>query len=264
VRVKRDGQRLPFEAESNFIQLIGVQGIGEVREGADLPKLIWEAQSRAGIPSEDGDIYVIAQKVVSKQEGRMVDLNRVIPSQFSMQLGKEIRKDPREVEVILWESRRIVKARLGVLITETKTGIVCANSGVDRSNVPGEDKVLLLPERPDKSARSIRAGLEKLSGRRVAVVISDTFGRPWREGQVDFAIGVSGIKCIRDYRGTPDMNGRNLRVTAIAQVDELAAAAELVMGKRKGVPVVIIKGYRFELGEGSRSLLRHISRDLFR
>ncbi|MDG6933560.1 MAG: coenzyme F420-0:L-glutamate ligase [Nitrososphaerota archaeon] len=246
------------------IQLVGIRGIGEVKRGEDLAGLIWQAQSKSRIRAEDGDIYVIAQKVVSKAEGRMVNLEKVVPSRFSMQLGREIGKDPREVEVILGESRRVVKARLGILITETRSGIVCANAGVDRSNVPGENNVLLLPLRPDMSAWRLRRRLQSLTGKKIAVVISDTFGRPWREGQVDFAIGASGIKCIRDYRGTPDMNGRNLRVTAIAQADELAAAAELVMGKTKGVPVVIVRGYRYEEGSGSKELLRHVSRDLFR
>jgi coenzyme F420-0:L-glutamate ligase/coenzyme F420-1:gamma-L-glutamate ligase len=166
--------------------------------------------------------------------------------------------------VALRESRSIVRARLGILITENKQGIICANSGVDRSNVREEGSFLLLPEYPDRSAAKIRKTLEALTRKRAAVVISDTYGRPWREGQVDFAIGVSGISCFRDYRGKPDMYGRALKVTNIAQVDELASAAELIMGKSRGTPVVLFKGYVFEAGEGSRPLLRKIARDLFR
>jgi coenzyme F420-0:L-glutamate ligase/coenzyme F420-1:gamma-L-glutamate ligase len=243
---------------------LALSEIGDVKAGDDLPKAIYEAQSREGIPFEDGDVYVVAQKVVSKAEGRVVHLRDVSPSDFAKNLSSFLRKDPKEVEVVLRETRSIVRARLGILITENKQGIICANSGVDRSNVPGDDSLLLLPVSPDSSAAAIRKGLESLSGKKAAVVISDTFGRPWREGQVDFAIGVSGIECFRDYRGKPDMYGRPLKVTNIAQVDELAAAAELVMGKSRRIPVVLVKGYMHGEGEGSKPLLRKITRDLFR
>lgn len=246
------------------LRLIGIEGIGEPSEGEDLAQLIFSAQERAGIPFEDGDVYVVAQKVVSKAEGRFVELRKVKPSEFALSLARHLKKDPKEVEVALRQSRSIVRARLGILITETKQGIICANSGVDRSNVKGRGRMLLLPARPDRSAARIRARLEKLTGRRLAVIVSDTFGRPWREGQVDFAIGVSGIACFRDYRGKVDMYGRPLKVTNIAQVDELAAAAELVMGKSRRIPVVVVKGLVYERGEGSKGLLRRITRDLFR
>lgn len=246
------------------LKLLGLRGIGEVSPGCDIGRLIYDSQRKSRIPFADGDIYVVAQKVVSKAEGRYVRLNDVKPSPFAESLGGFLKKNPKEVEVVLRESLSIVRARLGILITENKQGIICANAGVDRSNVNKEGSLLLLPESPDRSAARIRKSMESLSGKKVAVVVSDTYGRPWREGQVDFAIGVAGISCFRDYRGRPDMCGRTLKVTNIAQVDELAAAAELVMGKNRSIPVVVVKGYLFERGEGSKPLQRKIARDLFR
>jgi coenzyme F420-0:L-glutamate ligase/coenzyme F420-1:gamma-L-glutamate ligase len=246
------------------IALYGLRGMGEIRRGDDLGKKIYGSQRKEGIPFDDGDIYVVAQKVVSKAEGKYVELEEVDPSPFAGSLAAFLKKEPKEVEVVLRESRSIVRARLGVLITENRQGIICANSGVDKSNVGREGRILLLPEKPDRSAAKIRKSLESLSGKKVAVVISDTYGRPWREGQVDFAIGVSGISCFRDYRGKPDMYGRLLKVTNIAQVDELASSAELLMGKSRGVPAVLVKGYLHEGGEGSRALIRKVTRDLFR
>ena len=252
------------DSGSPQLKLLGLRGIGEVSPGDDVGRLIYDSQRKSRIPFADGDVYVVAQKVVSKSEGRFVRLEDVKPSPFAESLGGFLKKDPKEVEVVLRESRSIVRARLGILITENKQGIICANSGVDMSNVGEEGGLLLLPESPDRSAAKIRKSIEALSGRRAAVIISDTYGRPWREGQVDFAIGVAGIACLRDYRGKPDMYGRTLKVTNIAQVDELAAAAELVMGKSRGIPVVVVKGFVFEEGEGSKPLLRKIARDLFR
>ncbi len=256
---------MPKEGDtgSSELRFIGIK-LGEVSPGDDLGRMIFDAQRSSRIPFSDDDVYVVAQKVVSKAEGRFVSLNSVKPSEFAVNLGSFLKKDPKEVEVVLRESKSIVRARLGILITENRQGIICANSGVDRSNVSGGEEVLLLPKDPDRSAARIRRALADLSGRRASVVISDTYGRPWREGQVDSAIGVSGISCFRDYRGKPDMYGRPLKVTNIAQVDELASAAELVMGKSRGIPVVLVKGYIYEEGEGSRQLLRKITRDLFR
>jgi coenzyme F420-0:L-glutamate ligase/coenzyme F420-1:gamma-L-glutamate ligase len=256
--------RTGVDPNSRSISIHGITGLGEIREGDDLASLIFEAQEKMGLSFDDGDIYVVSQKVVSKAEGRLRKLSEVVPSAFALRLSATVKKDPRELEVILQESRSIVKARLGIIITETRHGIVCANSGVDRSNVKGTDWSLLLPVDPDASARRLRRRLERLAGRRFAVVISDTFGRPWREGQVDFAIGVSGIACFRDYRGTGDMYGRELRVTSIAQVDEISSAAELIMGKARRIPAVVLKGYDYSPGERSRRLLRRINRDLFR
>jgi coenzyme F420-0:L-glutamate ligase/coenzyme F420-1:gamma-L-glutamate ligase len=256
------------DPRTDSMQIIAIKGIPDVKKGDDIAELIVKAQERMDLKTQDSDIYVIAQKIVSKAEGRVVKLSDVKPSRFAKQLAENIGKEAREVQIILDESRSIVKARLGILITETKHGIVCANSGVDMSNVnkseAPHETALLLPSNPDASAKKIRQKIRKLTGKDVAVIISDTFGRAWREGHVDFAIGVSGIECIRDYRGRKDMYGRELRVTQIAQADELAAAAELVMGKARGIPVALIRGYTYREGEGSKELLRPIERDLFR
>ncbi|MEM0286931.1 MAG: coenzyme F420-0:L-glutamate ligase [Nitrososphaerota archaeon] len=254
----------PPDPISKELTLIALSGLPEIKQGDDIASEIFKAQKKLAIDFEDGDIYVIAQKVVSKAEGRVAKINSIAPSVFSSEFAKFLSKDPREVELILRESKSVVRARRGILITETKRGIVCANAGIDRSNVMGDDSALLLPENPDRSALKIRKRLEKLTGKMLAVIISDTFGRPWREGQVDFAIGVSGISCFRDYRGKRDMYDRVLRVTRIAQVDEIAAAAELLMGKARSIPVVLMKGYSFEREDGSKKLLRRITRDLFR
>lgn len=195
----------------------------------------------------------------------MVDLFKIQPSTFAETVARQMRRDPRHVEVILQESSGIVRMKDNHLITETKHGYVCANSGVDKSNVTGKHRVCLLPKDPDESARKIKRRIEELSKVKVAVVISDTFGRAWRIGHVNFAIGVAGMKPVRDYRGQKDMFGYKLRVTAMAVADELAAAAELVMNKSDGIPVAVIKGYRYPNGKGSaRELVRPVQEDLFR
>jgi coenzyme F420-0:L-glutamate ligase/coenzyme F420-1:gamma-L-glutamate ligase len=215
---------------------------------------------------QEGDIVVVSQKVVSKAEGRAVELVNIKPSRKAVGLAKVHRKDPRLVEVILRESRKIVRARNGVLITETYHGFVCANAAVDQSNVKGESQALLLPVDPDKSASKVRREIQRLSGKNVAVVIADTFGRPFRNGQTNVAIGVSGMDPMRSYVGTRDMYGKKLRVTEIAVADEVAAAAELVMGKSIRVPVAIVRGYKFRPLQRSsiKTLLRSRERDLFR
>jgi coenzyme F420-0:L-glutamate ligase/coenzyme F420-1:gamma-L-glutamate ligase len=214
----------------------------------------------------EGDVVVVAQKIVSKAEGRVVDLASVTPSRKAVGLAKVHRKDPRLVEVILRESRRVVRARDGVLITETYHGFVCANAAVDQSNVQGESQALLLPIDPDKSASRIRKEIRRLTGKGVAVVIADTFGRPFRNGQTNVAIGISGMEPIKSYVGTKDMYGKSLRVTEIAVADEVASAAELVMGKAIRVPVAIVRGYEFRPAPRSSigPLLRSKERDLFR
>ena len=246
------------------IEIIGIAGLPEVRPGDDLAGLIVEAARRSGAGILDGDIIVVAHKVVSKAEGRLVRLSEVVPSEFAANLARVVGKDPEEVEVILRESRAIVRYRRGILITENRAGIVSANSGVDRSNVE-EGYALLLPVDPDASARSLRDRIAGLTGKRVAVVISDTMGRPIREGQVDVAIGAAGIAPFRDYRGLRDVFGRELRVTRIAQIDEIASAAELVMGKLRMVPVAIVRGYPYEESdEGASALNMPEDRDMFR
>ena len=250
------------------LQVIGVTGIAEIEPGDKLGEIIVAAAERQGTGIESGDIVVVTQKVVSKAEGRVVDLRTVEPSAFARRLAGETGRDPRLLELVLRESKSIVRMDVsrGIIITETRHGFVCANAGVDASNVPGDDYVSLLPEDSDKSARRIREQIQRTSpGTRVAVIVSDTFGRAWREGHVNFAVGVSGIDPMKDYRGTPDANGMILKVTTIAAADELAAAAELVTAKSINVPVALVRGYQYSQGpDGIQPLLREQSRDLFR
>jgi coenzyme F420-0:L-glutamate ligase/coenzyme F420-1:gamma-L-glutamate ligase len=246
------------------IQIIGLAGIGEVEAGDDLGQLILEGARHCGLKILDKDIIVIAQKVVSKAEGRAVRLKTVTPSEMAREWALRYDKDPRMVEVVLGESRRIVRMDRGIIIAETRHGFICANAGVDASNV-AEDIVTLLPEDPDRSARQVKERIERDTGTRVAVIISDTFGRPWREGITNVAIGLAGIAPLVDYRGQIDSHGRPLRVTIIAVADELASAAELVMRKTAGVPVAIIRGFGYDAREASSSeLVRPPENDLFR
>ena len=246
------------------IELTGVPGIPEVVEGDEVAALIDRALRAASIELADGDIFVVAQKIVSKAEGRIVKLESVEPSPRAQEWAAAYDKDPRVVEVVLRESKRIVRMERGVLIAETEHGFVCANAGVDASNVD-EGTVTLLPKDPDASAQKIRSALEDAFGVRIAVIVSDTFGRPWREGLVNVALGVSGIAPLIDYRGQEDSHGNALKVTVIAVADELASAAELVMKKSAGVPVAIIRGFDYEASEASSGeLIRRAELDLFR
>ncbi len=249
---------------SNMISIIGLRGMPEINPRDDLGLFIVRAAEEQGVGIRRGDIVVVTQKVVSKAEGRLVTLDEVEPSDFAEEISRGTDRDPRHTEAILRESSRIIKMRGGVLITETRHGFVCANAGVDRSNV--EDGLLtLLPLDPDKSARDIRERIIKLVGEEVAVIITDTWGRPWRLGQVDFAIGVAGMSPFRDYRGETDPYGYTLGVTNISVADELAAAAELAKGKLKGIPAVIIRGYEHDQGEGcAKDMVRPLAEDLFR
>ena len=231
-----------------------VLDLPEIAEGDDLPALL-----AASVPAGPG-VLVVAQKVVSKAEGRQVRLSQVEPSARARELAARVEKDPRVVELILAETSRIVRAVPGVLICETRHGLVCANAGVDLSNAPGEDIAVLLPLDPDDSAERIRRALGPGRG----VIISDTFGRPWREGLVDAAIGVAGLAPLRDYRGQTDLRGRELQVTVMALADQLAAGAGILMEKDAHTPAVWVEGIVPE-GKGSlRDLLRDPSRDLFR
>jgi coenzyme F420-0:L-glutamate ligase/coenzyme F420-1:gamma-L-glutamate ligase len=247
------------------VELIGVEGIGEVSAGSNIGRLICDACARQGIEFGDDDVLVIAQKIVSKADGRMVRLEDVRPSERARELGRELDKEPELVEVILGESRRIIRTGGRALIVETHHGFVCANAGVDQSNV-GLRQVALLPLDPDRSGRAIRADIFKRTGKNPAVIISDSFGRAWRVGTVDVAIGVAGMNVIKDERGLDDRYGYRLKAAVAAVADELAAAAELVMGKRDGVPVVVVRGYEIEKKEeGSvKELLRPEAEDLFR
>lgn len=247
------------------ISIVGLPGIPEVAEGDDLARFIAEAAERAGTGLATGDVLVVAQKVVSKAEGRVVWLGEVTPSGLARQFAETWGKDPRFVEVVLRESRRIVRMDRGVIIAETTHGFICANAGVDASNVPGEDRISLLPVDPDGSARRLRKALEDGWGARVAVIVSDTFGRPWREGLTNVAIGVAGLPPLVSYVGQQDPHGHTLRVTELALADELAAAAGLLMGKLARIPAVLVRGYRFPVADGrAQSLVRSAERDLFR
>jgi coenzyme F420-0:L-glutamate ligase/coenzyme F420-1:gamma-L-glutamate ligase len=249
---------------SKEISIFPIRGLPEVQPGSDLSELIKGALGTSGPALKDTDIVVVKQKVVSKAEGRLVALANVKPRKAALKLAKEQMKDPRLVEVILSESKRVVRAGHGVIITETKHGFVCANSGVDQSNVK-KGFVALLPLDPDLSARTIRRGLERSFGKSLAVVITDTFGRPWRLGQTDVAIGCSGISPLFSYAGRMDEFGYELRVTEPAVVDEIAGAAELVMGKLSGIPAAVVRGVGYLKSEtGLSSLLMDERRDLFR
>ncbi len=247
-----------------MITIFGLEGIPIIKAGDDLGEIIVRAAERQGVGIEEGDVVVVTQKIVSKAEGRLLNLDEVEPSSFAVEVAKSSGKDPRHVEAILRETRRIVKMKGHVLIMETRHGFVCANAGVDLSNVGG-GLASLLPEDPDESARGIRRRIMELTGKEIAVIITDTWGRPWRLGQVDFAIGVAGMKPLKDYRGEKDPFGYELTATNIAVADELAAAAELAKGKLNGIPVVIIRGYEYPKGDGRAvDLNRPIEEDLFR
>jgi coenzyme F420-0:L-glutamate ligase/coenzyme F420-1:gamma-L-glutamate ligase len=246
------------------ISLIPVPGLPAVKKGDNLASLIIASFERNKFKLADGDILVVTQKVVSKAEGRILRLDGIKPGRRAKRMGRELKKDPRLVAVILREAKRVVRTGHGVIITETRHGFVCANSGVDQSNVE-EGLVTLLPENPDRSAAALRDFLLARTGRRMAVIITDTFGRPWREGQVDVAIGCAGIRSTRDFEGVVDPFGYTLQVTEPAVVDEIAAAAELVMGKIEMVPVAVVRGLEYEESdEGIRPMLRKRELDLFR
>jgi coenzyme F420-0:L-glutamate ligase/coenzyme F420-1:gamma-L-glutamate ligase len=246
------------------LRLFSLPGIPEIQTGDDLVRIIADAVRRAFIRFENGDVLVIAQKIVSKAEGALVDLASVAPSPQALALAEQLKKDPRAVEVVLQQSRRIVRTD-HVLITETHHGFVCANAGVDHSNVPGDDIVTPLPKNPDRSAKKLATAFRKRTGKRVAVIISDTFGRPWRLGLTNVAIGAAGVPVLLDLRGTPDRHGKLLNATILAVADELAAAAGLLMDKSKGSPVVLIRGYRYKpVSDPAARIIRPAAEDLFR
>ena len=241
--------------------MLGVEVFPEVRPGDDLNSMISGAVARDLRP---GDVLVVTHKIVSKAEGRLVDLRKVEPSTLAKGYATRYGKDPRQIEVVLRESRRIVRMDRGIVISETHHGFVCANAGVDASNVPG-DTVCLLPVDPDASAARLREALAEDPGVEVAVVISDSFGRAWRHGITDVAIGVAGMDPVADYRGRRDPHGYPMEASVLAVADELAAAAELVMGKTDGIPLAIVRGYSYSPASGSaRELLMPPERDMFR
>ncbi len=251
-------------AASPDVRLMRLSGLPEIRRGDDLSEQITNAARKARLRFENGDVLVVAQKIVSKAEGAVVELATIEPSPQAQAIAARQKKDPRQVEVILKESRRLVRTD-PVMISETRHGYVCANAGVDHSNVPGDDVVTLLPRDPDQSAKKLAAAVRKRTGKRIAVIISDTFGRPWRLGLTNVAIGASGVPVLCDLRGTRDRDGKPLSATILAVADELAAAAGLLMGKSEGFPVVLIRGYRFKPSpEPATRIIRPAAEDLFR
>ena len=245
-----------------MIQVIPVPGLPEIQPGDDIALLI--ANCLRGQAIMHGDIFVIAQKVISKAEGRIVDLGDIIPSPPAAEWAAQWNKDPRIIELVLRESKSILRMERGVIVSETRHGFICANAGVDASNT-AENTAVLLPENPDELARAVQARLQENFAVTLGVIISDTFGRAWREGLVNVALGVFGLPALMDYRGQRDGAGKLLNATVIACADELAAAAELVMGKAEKVPVVIIRGFGPGGPPGTgRDLIRPAERDLFR
>ncbi len=248
------------------IALIPVMGLPRIRKGAALAPRIVDACDAQDVRLQKGDVLVVAQKIVSKAAGRWVDLRKVRPSPFAERYASTYGKDPRLIETVLRETKRVARMDRGVLICETHHGFICANAGVDQSNVERDDHALLLPEDSDRAAAALQEELERLAGCTLSVIVSDTWGRPWRAGLVEFAIGVSGLRPIEDYAGKKDLMGRPLEHTMVAVADELAAAAGLLMRKDAGVPVVIVRGYRYRRNNrtNAQALLRKPGEDLFR
>ncbi|MBF6612361.1 MAG: coenzyme F420-0:L-glutamate ligase [Chloroflexi bacterium] len=247
------------------ITITGINGVPEIQVGDDLARLILRGFEASGFTPQVGDVMVVTQKVVSKAEGRIVDLRQIEPSEFARDYARKWGKDPRHIEVVLRESARIVRMDKGILISETKHGFVCANAGVDASNVPGEHIVSLLPEDSDVSAARIRQSLKDELGVDIPVIISDSFGRSWRNGIINIAIGASGLQTLLDYRGQYDPHGYLMSATVIAVADELASAAELVMGKVEACPVAVVRGYPYDSAQSTaHDLVIDPSRDMFR
>ena len=248
------------------IRAVGIEGLPEVRAGDDLAGQIIDAAAAQGAPIEDGDVVVVTQKIVSKAEGRVMTIDEVEASPLAVAITEGHRRDPRHTEMILRESRRVVRMDRGVIISETYHGYICANAGIDASNIPGDNAICLLPVDPDASARRIRDAIRQRLGVDAAVLVSDTFGRPWRNGAINVSIGVAGFNPVVSYVGEFDPHGNELHTTTIAVADELAATAELVTGKLLGVPVALIKGYPYERMEdaNSRAIVRDPDKDLFR
>jgi coenzyme F420-0:L-glutamate ligase / coenzyme F420-1:gamma-L-glutamate ligase len=247
------------------ITLTAIEGVPIVKQGDDLAALLAAGLESTGLAPAAGDVIVVCQKIISKSEGRVVDLKNIEPSAFARNLALRWEKDPRAVELVLRQSNRIVRNDRGVIIVETGPGWVCANAGVDESNTIGDDRAILLPVDPDASAAQIRAGLRARCGIDIAVVVTDTFGRPWRDGLTEICLGISGMNPMLDLRGTHDLGGRELHHTVVAIADELASAAGLLMEKSSGIPAVLVRGYAYQPFEGSaKVLIRPAEADLFR
>jgi coenzyme F420-0:L-glutamate ligase/coenzyme F420-1:gamma-L-glutamate ligase len=247
------------------VSFTAIEGIPLVAKGDKLGDLICEAALHTGLKFEPGDILVVCQKVISKAEGRVRDLKDVEPSPLALAFAARWEKDPRAVELVMRQTSRIVRMDRGVLIVETGPGWVCANAGIDESNTVGEDRAILLPEDPDRSAARLRDEIRSLTGVELAVVVTDTFGRPWRDGLTEVCLGIAGLNPMLDLRGTADLGGRELHHTVVAIADELAAGAGLLMGKADGIPAVLVRGYPYQPCEASaRVLIRPAEADLFR
>ena len=249
------------------IKVIAVENLPLIKKGDDLAELICNAAKKQGTPIEDKDIIVITHVVVSKAEGNIINLDEIAPSEKAKEMAAQTRKDPALVEVILRETKELVRVGQNSIITETKSGVICANAGVDRSNVSGDRNVVPLPKNPNASAQNIRQKTKKLTGATVAVIVSDTHGRPLRMGEINVAVGVAGIKPIRDRRGEKDLFGYVLRIKQTAIADELSSAAELVIGQaNEGIPAAIIRGYSYQPTEdvSAIELTRPKIKDLFR
>jgi coenzyme F420-0:L-glutamate ligase / coenzyme F420-1:gamma-L-glutamate ligase len=250
------------------ISVTALEGLPEVGPRDDLADLIATAARESGTTITDTDVLVIAHKVVSKSEGRIRRLSEVRPEPTAIELAEQLGKDPRHVQVILDESREVLRASHGVLICVTRHGFVCANAGVDASNVPGDDVVVMLPRDPDASARNLRAGIHDMTNAAPGILITDSFGRAWRHGQVDVALGCAGLTPLEDWRGRKDTVGRELKATWIAIADELAAAADLARTKDGALPVIVVRGADRHVsaddGPGAAAIIRPESQDLFR
>jgi coenzyme F420-0:L-glutamate ligase/coenzyme F420-1:gamma-L-glutamate ligase len=256
-----EGRKKNSRVLPNELRLIPITLEAEIHPGDSLADKLVESLGRL----QPGDILIVKHKIVSKSEGRLVDLNTIRPSDESITWAKQYALDPRVIELALRESRSVIRRKNGVLITETHHGFLCANSGVDVSNVNGGSHALLLPEDPDRSAANLRRALKKRTGLDIPVIITDSFGRPWREGLTEFAIGISGMKPLRDDRGRRDSHGYKLKASIEAVADELACAAGLICGKLNRAPACIVRGFRYDPGEGTvRDLLRPAATDLFR
>jgi coenzyme F420-0:L-glutamate ligase/coenzyme F420-1:gamma-L-glutamate ligase len=255
----------PASAEPASIRIIPLRGAPEAQAGTDIATMALTATSANGVRLQDGDVLVVTQKVISKAEDLLVDLKTIEPSDIALRYAQQWGRDPRQVEVVLRESVRIVRMDRGLIISQTRHGFVCANAGVDASNVPGDDTVCLLPRDPDASAERLRAELARQTGVEVAIIISDSFGRPWRQGIVNVALGVAGMAPLADYRGQPDDFGRVMNSSVMAVADEIASAAELATGKVERTPFVIVRGYPYQRAAGSGAqILMDPATDLFR
>ncbi len=242
-----------------------IEGLPLIRPGDNLGEIIVRGMAAQGLRFDSGDILVVCQKIVSKAEGRIRRLSEVQPSAFAQKFARQWQKDARVVELVLQESRRIVRMDHGLLIVETGPGWVCANAGIDESNLSSPDEVTLLPLDPDRSAQALRNEIRRLCGVDIAVIITDTFGRPWRVGLIDFCLGIAGMEPLLDLRGSRDLTGRELHHTVMAVADQIAAAAGLLMGKADGIPAVLVRGYQYRFGSGSaKALIREPGTDLFR